>query len=76
MHDEYIVAECTQLLIQRIDAHIMIYEAFRLDFVVIDYEDYINSRSRKCIPSPGYLPDGVLEYEIVPEIFECVLTEK
>ena len=42
----------------------------------IDYEDYINSRSRKCIPSPGYLPDGVLEYEIVPEIFECVLTEK
>ena len=42
----------------------------------IDYEDYINSRSRKCIPVPGYLPDGVLEYEIVPEIFECVLTEK
>ena len=42
----------------------------------IDYEDYINSRSRKCIPVPGYLPDGVLEYEIFPEIFECVLTEK
>ena len=42
----------------------------------IDYEDYIVSRSRKCIPYPGFLPDGVLDYEIIPEIFECVLTEK
>ena len=42
----------------------------------IEYEDFINSRSRKCIPVPEYMPDGVLDYEIVPEIFECVLTEK
>ncbi len=42
----------------------------------IDYNDYIGSRSGKCIPSPGFLPEGVLEYELVPEIFECVLTEK
>ncbi len=42
----------------------------------IDYEDFISSRSRKCIPEPGFLPEGVLEYEMVPEIFECVLTEK
>lgn len=42
----------------------------------IDYEDYISSRSRKCIPVPGFLPEGVLDYEISPEIFECVLTEK
>ena len=42
----------------------------------IDYEDYINSRSRKCIPEPVSLPEGVLGYEMVPEIFECVLTEK
>lgn len=49
-----------------------------VDHVVfqINYEDYISSRSRKCIPSPDNLPDGVLEYEIIPEIFECVLTEK
>ena len=44
--------------------------------LLIDYNDYIKSRSRKCIPVPGYMPEGVLEYEIVPEIFECVLTEK
>ena len=43
---------------------------------VIDYGDYIDSRSRKCIPVPGYLPEGVLEYELMPEIFECVLTER
>ena len=42
----------------------------------IDYEDYINSRSRKCIPQPAFLPEGVLDYEVFPEIFECVLTEK
>ena len=42
----------------------------------IDYNDYIESRSGKCIPVPGFLPEGVIEYEMSPEIFECVLTEK
>ena len=42
----------------------------------IDYNDYIESRSGKCIPVPGFLPEGVLEYEMFPEIFECVVTEK
>ena len=42
----------------------------------IDYNDYIASRSRKCIPKPADLPEGVLGYEMIPEIFDCVLTEK
>ncbi len=42
----------------------------------IDYEDYINSRSRQCIPESAFIPEGVISYEIIPEIFECVLTEK
>lgn len=42
----------------------------------ISYEDYIGSHSGQCIPVPLNLPEGVLEYEIYPEIFECVLSEK
>lgn len=42
----------------------------------VDYEDYISSRSGKCVPEPAFLPGGVLDYEIIPEIFECVVTEK
>ena len=29
-----------------------------------------------ALPEPVFLPEGVLGYEMVPEIFECVLTER
>lgn len=42
----------------------------------VDYGDFVNSRSGKCIARPDYLPEGIIEYELKPEIFECMLNEK
>lgn len=42
----------------------------------IDYNDFISSKSGKCLPYPENLPDGVLDYTYYPEVFECVVNEK
>ena len=42
----------------------------------VDYEDFASSISGKCLARPDYLPEGVLDYSLVPEVFECVLNEK
>lgn len=42
----------------------------------IDYNDFVNSISRKCMPKATNLPDGIIEYKIIPEVFECVVADK
>lgn len=38
----------------------------------IDYKDFEGSIGGRCIPRPVSLPDGVLDYSLEPEVFECV----
>lgn len=38
----------------------------------IDYKDFVNSIEGKCVPSSSSLPQGVIDYVIEPEVFECV----
>jgi len=38
----------------------------------IDYTDFQNSIGGKCIAVPSKLPEGVIEYSIEPEVFDCV----
>lgn len=38
----------------------------------IDYKDFLQSLSGKCLPRRDVLPGGVLSYSIEPEVFECV----
>lgn len=44
----------------------------QLDFYV-DYDEFVNSITGKCMICPGELPEGVLDYRIVPETCECML---
>lgn len=41
----------------------------------IDYEDFKKSFSGKCIPKIGNLPEWVINYQVEPEVFECVEIE-
>ncbi len=38
----------------------------------IDYKDFEGSRGGKCVPRNTGIPEGVIDYRIVPEVFECV----
>ena len=42
----------------------------------IDYADFLNSRSGKCIVRTNDLPPGVIGYSIEPEIFDCVVNDR
>jgi hypothetical protein len=48
------------------------FESFRLS---IDYEDFVSSLSGRCIPRADKLPPGVLDYRVVPKIFDCIETD-
>ena len=48
------------------------FESFRLS---IDYKDFVSSLSGRCIPRADKLPPGVLDYRVVPEIFDCIETD-
>ena len=41
----------------------------------IDYEDFKKSFSGKCIPRIENLPEWVINYQVEPEVFECVEIE-
>lgn len=41
--------------------------------VSIDYVDFYNSISGKCVPQIEGLPPEVLQYELDPEVFECLV---
>ena len=38
----------------------------------IDYNEFERSLSGRCMAKPSKIPDGVIEYTIEPEVFECV----
>ena len=38
----------------------------------IDYKDFESSRGGKCIPRNSGIPEGVIDFTIVPEVFDCV----
>lgn len=38
----------------------------------IDYTDFENSRGGKCVPRVSGIPEGVISYTIIPEVFECI----
>lgn len=43
-----------------------------VDFYV-DYNDFINSRSGRCVIRTGALPQGVISYSAEPQVVECVM---
>ena len=49
-----------------------------LDDIVlkVDYQDVVNSLSGKCIVRPDTLPNGVLGYEVYPEVVQCLVEER
>lgn len=38
----------------------------------IDYEDFVKSIGGKCIAHASRIPDGVIDCEVTPEVFDCV----
>lgn len=38
----------------------------------VDYREFQNSRSGKCLARTSSLPSGVISVEVEPEVFECV----
>lgn len=38
----------------------------------IDYADFEKSIGGRCVPRPSGLPDGVIDYRIEPEVFDCM----
>lgn len=40
--------------------------------IVVDYKDYLNSVSGKCVGTLENLPQNVLDYMIVPDVFDCL----
>lgn len=38
----------------------------------IDYSDFQKSIGGRCIARPSKIPEGVIEYSIEPEVFDCV----
>lgn len=41
----------------------------------IDYKDFATSVSGQCIAKHSKLPSGVIDYTMMPETFECVVTK-
>ncbi len=42
----------------------------------VDYKDFLESRSGKCVVSSEGAPDDMIDYDIVPEVFECVVNDR
>ncbi len=42
----------------------------------IDYNDFITSRSGKCVVKTNPLPAEVIDYSIEPEIFDCLVNDR
>ncbi len=38
----------------------------------IDYEDFEKSIGGKCVAKPTKVPEGVIEYAMTPEVFDCI----
>lgn len=38
----------------------------------VDYADFSTSLSGKCIAHPDKLPEGVIDYNLEPQVFECI----
>lgn len=38
----------------------------------IDYNEFEKSKGGKCVAVPVRLPDGVIDYTMTPEVFDCV----
>jgi len=49
------------------------FDSFRL---YIDYQDFNESLSGRCVPRPATLPSGVLDYRLDPEVFDCIEIER
>ena len=47
-------------------------ESFRL---YVDYNEFASSINGRCIPRAVTLPPGVIDYNIIPEVFDCILSE-
>ncbi len=42
----------------------------------VDYNDFLDSRSGKCIVKSEGLSNEVIDYTITPEVFECVVNDR
>ena len=38
----------------------------------VDYKEFQNSINGRCVARINHVPDGVIDYQIYPEVFECV----
>ncbi len=41
----------------------------------VDYKDFLKSLKGECLPMVENLPPDVLEYEVIPKVFDCVENE-
>ena len=48
---------------------------FETCFASVDYNDYVNSLSGKCVVKLENLPSGVIDYEITPSFVEFIVEE-
>lgn len=39
----------------------------------IDYRDFINSRSGRCVARAAGIPANVIDYTVTPEVFDCLV---
>ncbi|MCM1502567.1 MAG: YbbR-like domain-containing protein [Bacteroidales bacterium] len=46
-----------------------------IDFYV-DYNDFISSRSGKCLVQAGSLPQGIISYMLDPQVVDCVIGDR
>lgn len=44
--------------------------------IYVDYEDFINSRTGRCVIRVDDLPGGVLDCSVQPQIAECLVNER
>lgn len=44
--------------------------------VYVDYDDFARSLEGQCLPYMDQIPSGVLDYEIRPQVFDCVESGK
>ena len=41
-------------------------------YFYIDYHDFEKSIGGRCVAHSSAIPEGVIEYSIEPEVFDCV----
>lgn len=42
----------------------------------VDYNEYLESRSAKCLVHTDGLPSNVIDYTVDPQVFECVVSDR